>query len=66
MGYGLDSLGSICSSARFFPLHSGQNDSGAHPSSYPLGTKGVKRITRLQCQGQEMWSYISSPHVFMA
>jgi hypothetical protein len=37
-GYGLDGLGWIPGSARFFILCSVQTDSGAHPASYPMDT----------------------------
>jgi hypothetical protein len=40
-GYGLDSRGfgvRVPVGARFPPLHVVQTGSGAHPSSYPMGT----------------------------
>jgi hypothetical protein len=59
--------------ARDFSLvHNIQTDSGTHPASYPLSTqgsfpteKGVGvwswQITSILCQGQEWWSYTSTP-----
>jgi hypothetical protein len=38
-GYGLDGPGSIPSAATFSVLHSVQTDSGAHPVTYPMGTR---------------------------
>jgi hypothetical protein len=61
-----------------FLLHSAQTNSGAHPASYPVGTKGsLPRakvagvwswpLTSMQCQVQESWSCTSTPpHVFRA
>jgi hypothetical protein len=46
MGYGLDGLGSIPCSARFFSLHSFQTDSWAYPASYPVGTGGGSFYSR--------------------
>jgi hypothetical protein len=44
LGYGLDERGSrvrFPAEARNFSLHhSVQNGSGAHPASYPMGTRG--------------------------
>jgi hypothetical protein len=41
LGYGLDDRGSILGEARNFSHHHHvQNDSGAHPVSYPMGTRG--------------------------
>jgi hypothetical protein len=43
MGYGLDDRGSrvrLPAGAGNFSLHRIQNGSGAHPASYPIGTRG--------------------------
>jgi hypothetical protein len=38
--YDLDGPGSIPGRAKFSLLHSVLTDSGAHPASYPMGTRG--------------------------
>jgi hypothetical protein len=41
LGYGLDDRGLIPGEAENFSLHHRvQNGSGAHPTSYPMGTRG--------------------------
>jgi hypothetical protein len=44
LGYGLDDRGSRvrvpAGAGNFFLHHSVQNGSGAHPASYPMGTRG--------------------------
>jgi hypothetical protein len=44
LGYGLDDLGSRvrfpAGAGNFFLHHRVQNGSGAHPDSYPMGTRG--------------------------
>jgi hypothetical protein len=51
LGYGLDDRGSrvrFTAGAGNFSLHHRvQNGSGAHPASYPMGTRGVKLTTHL-------------------
>jgi hypothetical protein len=44
LGYGLDDRGSrvrfLAEAGNFSPHHRVQNDSGAHPASYPMGIRG--------------------------
>jgi hypothetical protein len=76
MSYGQDGWGLIPSRGkRFSLLHSIQTSSGAHPASYPVGTRGSFSsrkvagawswpLTSIQCRGQEWWSYTSTPWHF--
>jgi hypothetical protein len=82
LGYGLDDRGSrvrFPAGAGNFSLHHRvQNGSGAHPSSYPMGTRGsfpgvkrpgVKLTTHLYVmqRSKNEWSYTSTPqYAFMA
>jgi hypothetical protein len=82
LGYGLDDRGSrvrLPAGAGYFSLHHRiQNGSGAHPASYPMGTRGfslgVKRPERKadhsppsSAEVKNAWSYTSTPqYVFMA
>jgi hypothetical protein len=49
--YGLDDLGSRvrfpAGAGNFCLHHRVQNGSGAHPASYPMGTRGVKLTTSM-------------------
>jgi hypothetical protein len=78
LGYGLDGWGSrvrFSAGAGNFSLHYRvQNGSGAHPASYPVGTRGsfpgdkAARarswpLTSIQCRGQECVELYL--HVFM-
>jgi hypothetical protein len=76
LGYGLDDR---CSRVRFsagagnfFLHHRVQNGSGAHPASYPMGTRGSSpRVKRPGCEAdhsppssaevKNAWSYTSTP-----
>jgi hypothetical protein len=76
LGYGLDDRGSrvrFPAGAENFSLHHRvQNGCGAHPASYPVGTRatslGVKLTTHLRLMPSEnAWRYTSTPqYVFMA
>jgi hypothetical protein len=58
----------------FSYFHSVQTNSGAHPASYTMGTRGSFTVpqwswplTFIYCQGQEWWNYTStSPYIIMA
>jgi hypothetical protein len=79
LGYGLDNRGSrvrFPAGAGIFSLHHRvQNGSGAHPASYPMGTRGglslgVKRAGReadhsphLVPRSKNEWSYTSIPPI---
>jgi hypothetical protein len=71
-GYGLDRLSSIPSTTRFSLLHSVQTGTGAHPASYPTGTRssfpgvkrqGVKLVTHLHLvlRSWKLELYLHSP-----
>jgi hypothetical protein len=81
LDYGLDDRGSgvrFPAGAGNFSLHRVRNGSGAHPASYPIGTRGV--FPRDKAAGREAdhsppssaevknaWSYPSTPqYVFTA
>jgi hypothetical protein len=81
LGYGLDNRGSgfpITAGAGNFPLsHRVQNGSGAHPASYPMGTRGSfpggkaagswSWHLHLLSRSRNEWSYTStSQYAFMA
>jgi hypothetical protein len=71
----MDDGGSIPSEAGKFPLHHrAQNGSGAHPASYPMGTKGFfpggKAAEReahhsppSTAEVKNAWSYTSTPQI---
>jgi hypothetical protein len=82
LGYGLDVWGSRAwfpaRAGNFFLHHRVQNGSGAHPASYPVGTRGCFPgakaggawswpLTSILCQGHECVElYLHSQYVFMA
>jgi hypothetical protein len=76
LGYGLDDRGSRvqfpAGAGNFSLHHCDQNGSGAHPASYPMGTRGsfpgIKRPGReadhspnLEPRSKNEWSYTSTP-----
>jgi hypothetical protein len=76
LGYGLDDRGSrvrfSAGAGNFSRHHRVQTGSGAHPASYPVGTRGffpgVKRpgreadhSTPSSAEVKNVWSYISTP-----
>jgi hypothetical protein len=74
LGYGLDDRGSrvrFPAEAGSFSLHHRvQNGPGAHPASYPMGTRGdrgVKLTTHLHLvpRSKNAWSYTSTPRIHL-
>jgi hypothetical protein len=81
LGYGLDDQGSRArfpaGAGNFSLQHNVKNGSGAHPASYPMGTRGSfsggksagreADHTSISAEVKNVWSYTSTPpYVFVA
>jgi hypothetical protein len=80
LGYGLDDLGSrvrfLAGAENFSLYHRVQNGSGAHPASYPMGTRGsFPGVKWARCKAdhsfpssaevKNAWSYTSTPSIYL-
>jgi hypothetical protein len=82
MGYGQDGQGDgfwfLTGAKDFSDLHSIQTGSGAHPASYPVGTRGLipQGVEQMECEPdhsppsstkvRNWWSYtFTPPYIFL-